>query len=134
MPQANNPFEITERLNDNAYKVDLPGDYEVSANFNIADLSLYLDDNYLEDLRANSPTQGENDGGPSLHASTSPVKSKGKLMETIFQALEMSMDRAHHGQAMASTAVHPPVCHPQALPTSYPVLCYLCASLLASNS
>ena len=116
MPRADGPFEILERLNDNAYKVDLPGDYEVSPAFNIAGLSPYLDDNYLEDLRENSPSQGENDGGSSLYSSTSPIKSKGKLMETIFQALEMSMDRAHHGQAMASstarsTAVHPPTRH-----------------------
>jgi len=45
-----------ERINDNAYKVDLPRDYGVSATFNVADLSPYLDDNYLEDLRENSPS------------------------------------------------------------------------------
>jgi len=102
MPRAEGPFEIIKRLNDNAYKVDLPGDYGVSATFNVADLSPYFDGNYLEDLRANSSSQWENDGGPSLHASTSPTKSKGMLMESIFQVLEMSTDRAHHGQAVAS--------------------------------
>jgi len=53
---------VLERIDDNASKVDLPGDYGVSATFNVADLSPYLDDNYLDDLRANSPSQGENDG------------------------------------------------------------------------
>jgi len=39
MPRADDPFEILERINDNAYKVDLPGDYGASATFNVADLS-----------------------------------------------------------------------------------------------
>jgi len=75
----------------------------------VADLSPYLDDNYLEDLRVNSSSQGENDGGPSLLTSTSPIRSKGKLMESISQALEISLDRAHHGQTVAGpTAIlHP---------------------------
>ena len=101
MPRADGPFEIIVRLNDNDYKADLPGNYGVSITFNV-DLSPYLDDNYLEDLRANSSSQGESDGGPSLLASTSPTRSKDKLMESIFQALEMIMNRAHHGQAVAS--------------------------------
>ena len=39
-------FEILERINDNVYKVDLPGDHGVFITFNVADLSPYLDDNY----------------------------------------------------------------------------------------
>jgi len=63
MPRADGPFKILERVNDNAYKVNLPGDYRVSATFNVADLSPYLDDDHLVNLRANSPQQGEDDGG-----------------------------------------------------------------------
>ena len=54
MPRADGPFEVLERINDNAYKVDLPGEYGVSATFNVADLSPYLEDDYLDNLRANS--------------------------------------------------------------------------------
>jgi len=39
MPRADGPFEILERVNDNAYKVNFPGDYGLSATFNVADLS-----------------------------------------------------------------------------------------------
>jgi len=126
MPQADGPFEILERINDNAYKVDLPGDYDVSATFNVADLSSYLDDNYLEDLRANSPSQGENNGGPSLSVMTSPVNSspiacRGKLKEVLFQALGMHSNSEHHGQLVASStgtrmAVRHPGCTPCRLP------------------
>jgi len=55
MPRADGPFEILERVNDNAYKVELPGDYGVSATFNVADLSPYLEDDHLATLRVNSP-------------------------------------------------------------------------------
>ena len=38
MPRVKGPFELLERINNSAYKVDLPGDYRVSAAFNVADL------------------------------------------------------------------------------------------------
>ena len=54
MPRANGPFEVLERVNDNAYKVNLPGYYCVSTTFNVANLSPYLEDEHLVNLRANS--------------------------------------------------------------------------------
>jgi len=65
MPRADGPFEVPECLNDNAYKVDLSGDYGVLIIFNVVDLSPYLNDDYLSDLRANSSQREENDGSPS---------------------------------------------------------------------
>ena len=38
MPRADGPFRIIEKVNDNVYKVDLPGDYNVSATFTVKDL------------------------------------------------------------------------------------------------
>ena len=35
----------------------------------MADLSPYLEDDHLANLRANSPQQGEDDGGPSMEES-----------------------------------------------------------------
>ena len=34
-PQGNGPFQVIERINDNAYKIDLPGEYNVSTSFNV---------------------------------------------------------------------------------------------------
>ena len=45
---------VLERVNDNGYKVNFPKDYGVSATFNVADLSPYLEDDHLANLRANS--------------------------------------------------------------------------------
>ena len=54
MPRVDGPFEVHEKINDNAYKVDLSGDYGVSATFNVADLSVYQADDHLADLRIKS--------------------------------------------------------------------------------
>jgi hypothetical protein len=40
-PRGDGPFQILERINDNAYKVDLSGEYSVSATLNVFDLSLF---------------------------------------------------------------------------------------------
>ena len=46
------------RINDNAYKLDLPGEYGVSASFNVSDLSPF---DVGDDLRTNPLQEGEND-------------------------------------------------------------------------
>ena len=38
-PRGDGPFQVLERINDNAYKIYLPGEYNVSATFNVSDLS-----------------------------------------------------------------------------------------------
>ncbi|KAJ0043596.1 hypothetical protein Pint_19175 [Pistacia integerrima] len=59
-PRADGPFEIVERVNDNAYKVELPSECGgVSATFNVGDLSPCLEDDL--DLRANPSQPGEDD-------------------------------------------------------------------------
>ena len=63
MPRSEGPFEILEQIGPKAYKVDLPGDYGVSATFNVADLRPYFDeDEAIPSLRSNSNPPGEDDG------------------------------------------------------------------------
>ena len=38
-PRGDGPFQVLARINDNAYKLDLPGKYNISATFNVSDLS-----------------------------------------------------------------------------------------------
>ena len=61
LPRVDGPFEVLQKINDNAYKIDLPREYRVSCTFNVPDLKPYFDDDHLENLRANSPQQGEDD-------------------------------------------------------------------------
>jgi hypothetical protein len=56
LPRGDGPFQVVERINDNAYKLDLPGEYGVSASFNVADLSSF---DVGDDLRANHSQEGE---------------------------------------------------------------------------
>ena len=63
-------LKVLERINDNTYKAELPGDYGVFATFNVVDLSPYLDNVPLEDLREN-PQQGEANGDPSTETNLS---------------------------------------------------------------
>ncbi|GJY64569.1 RNA-directed DNA polymerase [Tanacetum coccineum] len=43
-PRGDGPFRVLKKINDNAYKIKLPGHYNVSATFNVVDLSPYKGD------------------------------------------------------------------------------------------
>jgi hypothetical protein len=42
MSHADGPFKILEKINNNAYKLELPPEFGVSPTFNILDLRPYL--------------------------------------------------------------------------------------------
>ena len=58
--RGDGPYQVLERINDNAYKLDLPGEYDVSATFNVSDLSPFDVGDTL-DLRANPSQEEGND-------------------------------------------------------------------------
>src|SRR4051812_24892502 len=43
IPRADGPFKVLHKINDNAYKLELPAGFGVSPTFNIADLKPYLE-------------------------------------------------------------------------------------------
>ena len=59
LPRGDGPFQVLERINNNAYKLDLPGEYTVSATFNVSDLSPF---DAGDDLRTNPFQEEGNDG------------------------------------------------------------------------
>jgi hypothetical protein len=59
LPRGDGPFQVLEHINDNAYKLDLPGEYNVSATFNVIDLSPF---DVGDDLRENPFQEEGNDG------------------------------------------------------------------------
>ncbi|XP_074304655.1 uncharacterized protein LOC141639422 [Silene latifolia] len=63
MPRAEGPYKVVQRINDNTYKIELPGDYGVHATFNVGDLSPYLDDDGLTELRSIPFKGGGDDTG-----------------------------------------------------------------------
>ncbi|XP_056864141.1 uncharacterized protein LOC130511252 [Raphanus sativus] len=59
MPRIDGPFEIIQKINNNAYKLDLQGKYDISNSFNVTDLISFVADE--PDLRTNPFQEGGND-------------------------------------------------------------------------
>ncbi|XP_070054636.1 uncharacterized protein [Nicotiana tomentosiformis] len=67
-PRGDGPFQVLERIGDNAYKLDLPGEFQVSATFNVTDLSLF-------DVGSNSGTNSFQEEG------NDSIKDKDRFLE-----------------------------------------------------
>ena len=94
MPMADGSFTVLKKIDDNVYKIDLPGEYGVSCTFNVADLKPYYDDDELQNLRTNSLQQGEDDTPLVDHDDGQPktkdVQKVLQIMSSQFEAPEIS--------------------------------------------
>ena len=61
MPRAEGPFKILAKYGDNAYKLDLGEENGVASTFNIGDLSPYLEDTQVQELRTIPFQEGKDD-------------------------------------------------------------------------
>ncbi|KAL5739350.1 hypothetical protein ACOSQ2_028530 [Xanthoceras sorbifolium] len=91
LPRGDGPFQVIERINDNAYKLDLPGEYNVSASFNVSDLSPF---DVGDDLRTNPFQEGGNDENKGaaprdpLHVPIGPItRAKAKRFKEALNGL-----------------------------------------------
>ncbi|KAH9769141.1 Endonuclease [Citrus sinensis] len=77
LPRGDGPFQVVARINDNAYKLDLPGKYNMSATFNVSDLSPF---DVGEDSRTNPFEERRNDEnhqGNTIKTSSDPLHIHG---------------------------------------------------------
>ncbi|KAH9780704.1 Endonuclease [Citrus sinensis] len=77
LPRGDGPFQVVARINDNAYKLDLPSGYNVSATFNVSDLSPF---DVGEDSRTNPFEErgnDENHQGNTIKTSSDPLHIHG---------------------------------------------------------
>jgi len=72
-PRGDIPFQVLERINNNAYKIDIPGEYGVSSSFNVVDLTPFVTGGDCEDLRANAFQEGGNDENPKTAQTQGPI-------------------------------------------------------------
>lgn len=64
--RGDDPFQVLECINDNAYKIDSPLDYGVSKTFNVIYLSFCDVGTIDSNPRIDSFQEGGNDGGPPM--------------------------------------------------------------------
>ena len=81
MPRADGPFKVLQKINDNAYKLELPADFGVSPTFNIADLKPYLGEDDELPSRTTSIQEGEDDEDISTNVTptSSPTTHTGPV-------------------------------------------------------
>jgi hypothetical protein len=74
MPRATRPFKVLEKINDNAYKLELSPEFGVSPTFNISDLKPYLGEEDEFESRTTKIQEGEDDEDISpLHIMQGPI-------------------------------------------------------------
>ena len=79
LPRADGPFKVLERINDNAYKLELPAAFGVSPTFNIADLKPYLGEEDELESRTTQMQEGEDDEDIPSIDTTTPAAQQGPM-------------------------------------------------------
>jgi hypothetical protein len=86
MSHAAGPFKILAKINNNAYKLELPPEFGVSPSFNISDLRSYLGEEDEMPLRMMSMQEGEDDEDINTSATiTSSVEILGPITRSRAQ-------------------------------------------------
>ena len=94
-PRGDGPFQVLERINDNAYKLDLSGEYNISATFNVSDLS---PSDVGDNLRTNPFEERGNDENQQafkdpLHVPVRPItKARSKKIKEALNGLIQTRD------------------------------------------
>ena len=90
-PRGDGSFQVLERINDNAYKLDLPGEYNISVTFNVSDLSLF---DVGDDSRSNPFKERGNDKNQQvplkdpLHVPVRPItRARSKKIKEALNGL-----------------------------------------------
>jgi hypothetical protein len=90
---------VLRRINSNAYEIDLPSTYGVSASFNVTDLSPFFG---LEELRMTPFQEGEdNEDSPAIRNSSALVTPKGTPSPTQVKPQEVTPSQALDTPAQA---------------------------------
>jgi hypothetical protein len=92
MPQADGPFKILEKVNDNA-KLELPLDFGISPTFNIVDLTAYMGEEDEPESRTTPLQDGEGDEDmtPMHMVKTPPIVIQGPITRARVQQLHLHL-------------------------------------------
>jgi hypothetical protein len=88
MSRVDGPFKILEKINNNAYKLELPLEFGVSPTFNISDLRPYLGEEDEVPSRTTSIQEGEDDEDITTSDTIIPsIELQGPIMRSWAQQL-----------------------------------------------
>ncbi|KAK1615888.1 hypothetical protein QYE76_021405 [Lolium multiflorum] len=108
MPRAAGPFKVLEKINDNAYKLELPAELgPVSPTFNIADLKPYFGEEDELASRTTSIQEGEHDEDiPSIDTTAVPTATQ--IQGPITRARAKQLNYQRDPRANPSRRAPPP--------------------------
>jgi hypothetical protein len=90
MPRADGKFKVLEKINENAYKLDLPADFEVCPTFNIAVLEPYLGEEDELESRMTQMQEGEDDVDINTSVTTTPTYNQISCLITPARAHQLN--------------------------------------------
>jgi hypothetical protein len=76
MPRADGPFKVLEKINENAYKLDLSADFGVRPTFNIADLKPYSGEEDELESRTTQMQEGDDDVDINISDTSTPTHNQ----------------------------------------------------------
>ena len=94
-PRGDGPFQVLERINDNAYKLDLPCEYNISATFNVSNLSPsdVGDDSRMNPFEERGNDENQQTFKDPLHVPVRPItRAKSKKIKEAFNGLILTRD------------------------------------------
>ena len=107
LPRGDGPFQVLDRINDNAYNLDLSGEYNVSATFNVSDLSPFDADS---DLRTNPFQEGGSDADIKEEQTNGPItRARAKRMKKDMNNLVLQVVQeveSKHTQGNKGKLIH----------------------------
>lgn len=89
VPRGDGPFELLERIGENAYKLDHPSEYQVNVTLNVSDLSLF---DVGSSLRTDSLQEMQND---IIHSSLTSLNEKDEALEAPTRPMTNSQTNRH---------------------------------------
>src|SRR5438132_13964501 len=93
MPIVAGPFKVLKKVNDNAYKLELPPDVRVSPTFNISDLRLYLGEEDEMPSRMTPIQEGEADEDISTtYITITPILIQGPITRSRTHQLKQQVN------------------------------------------
>jgi hypothetical protein len=76
MPRVDGPFKVLKKINENAYKLNLPVNFGISSTFNIVDLKPYLGEEDELELRTTQMQQGDEDVDTNTSDTSTPTHNQ----------------------------------------------------------